>query len=184
MATNTPVKTGPTTPARPVMGLWDEPFGFPLFHRLSRELDAMFKGFGIEAPTFDRMPTTWNPTMEVYTKGNEFYVKVDVPGMKKEEVTVEVNTENLVVRGERKEEKEEKKEGFYKTERTYGSFFRTVPLPEGVMPDTAKASMADGVLTITMPMTAKVEEKTRTVEIGEPVAEAPVVKETTATKAA
>ena len=46
------------------------PSGSSLFHRLSRELDAMFKGFGIEALTFDRMPTTWNPTME--KKGNEF----------------------------------------------------------------------------------------------------------------
>lgn len=183
MATNTPVKTGPTMPAKPVMGLWDEPFGFPLFHRLSRELDAMFKGFGIEAPTFEHMPATWNPTMEVYTKGNAFNVKVDVPGMKKEEVTVEVNDEYLVVRGERKEEKEEKKEGYFKTERTYGTFYRTVPLPEGVNPETAKASMTDGVLTITMPMAVKMEEKTRKLEIGEPVAEKPAV-DTPVTKAA
>ena len=165
MTNNTPaIRTG-TTPQAPVTGIWDTTF--PLFHRLSRELDAMFDRFGIEHPVFESTGSDWNPAMEVTTKNNEFCVKVDVPGMKREDISVEVDNNRVVLRGERKQEKEEKKEGYFKSERTYGSFYRALPLPEGVKPELAKAAMHDGVLTITMPMT-KVEQTMRKLEIGEP----------------
>jgi len=166
MTTTTPVKKE-TLPAAPVTNLWDAPFGFPLFHRLSRELDAMFDRFGMERPVLEHVPTMWSPEIEVATKENEFLVRVDVPGMKKEDITVEFTGEHLLIRGERKYEKEEKKEGYFKTERSYGSFCRAVPLPEGVKPEDAKATMSDGVLAITMPM-AKIETKSRKLEINEP----------------
>lgn len=88
-----------------------------------------------------------------------------MPGMKKDEVTVEIADDQLVLRGERKQEKEQKKDRFFKTERTYGSFFRMVPLLEGVKSEGAKAVMHDGVLEITVPM-VKVEEKHRTLAVG------------------
>ena len=66
----------------------------------------------------------WTPELEVVTRDNALLVKVDVPGMKKEDITLEVTEEHLILRGERKHEKEEKKEGFFRTERTYGSFYR------------------------------------------------------------
>lgn len=165
MASNIPAIKRETSPAMPVTGIWDTTF--PLFHRLSRELDSMFDRFGFEHPVFESAGSDWNPAMEVSTKDNEFYVKVDVPGMKREDVSVEVDDNQVVVRGERKQEKEEKKEGYFKSERSYGSFYRALPLPEGVKPEFAKAAMHDGVLTITMPM-MKVEEKMRKLEIGEP----------------
>jgi len=162
MTTNTPTKVerAPATPAT----TWEGSFGFPMFHRLSREIDEMFERFGMERPVFDGLPRAWNPEVEVSTKGETFLVKVDVPGMKKEEINVKVLENHLVVRGERTQEKEEKKEGFFRTERTYGTFHRSIPLPEGVNPDLAKAMMHEGVLEITMPM-VKVPEKTRTLEI-------------------
>lgn len=165
MTTNTPTKVGKAAvkPATP----WEGTFGFPLFHRLSRELDAMFERFGMERPVFEELPRMWTPEVEVSTKNNELLVKVDVPGMKKEEMTIEVVENVLVVRGERKQEKEEKKEGFFRTERTYGSFYRSLPLPEGANPELAKATMHDGVLEVTMPM-VKVEEKVRKLEITTP----------------
>ena len=101
-------------------------------------------------------------------KDGRLLVKVDVPGMKKEDLTLEVTDGQLVLRGERKQEKEEKKDGFFRTERTYGSFTRTVALPEGARVDTVTASLHDGVLEIAMPM-EPVEEKTRTIAIGDPV---------------
>jgi HSP20 family protein len=168
MASNKPVKVE-TASMKPLVP-WEGTFGFPLFNRLSREFDAMFNRFGIERPLFENMPTVWNPELEMFTKENELCVKLDVPGMKKEDITVEVADDYLVLRGERKQEKEEKKEGFYKSERTYGSFYRTVPLPEGVNPELAKAKMHDGVLEISMPM-VKVEEKKRKLEIAEPAPE-------------
>ncbi|MEQ1907894.1 MAG: Hsp20/alpha crystallin family protein [Vicinamibacterales bacterium] len=165
MASNTPAIKTETTPATPVTGIWDTTF--PLFHRLSREIDTMFERFGMERPVFEQTASGWNPAMEVSTKNNEFCMKVDVPGMKREDVSVEVDDHHVVLRGERKQEKEEKKDGYFKSERSYGSFYRAVTLPEGVKPELAKAAMHDGVLTITMPMT-KVEETMRKLEIGEP----------------
>jgi HSP20 family protein len=165
MATNKPVKVEATLPKALVP--WENTFGFPLFHRLSHELDTMFDRFGFERPVFENMSAMWTPEMEIITSENELLVKIDVPGMKKEEITLEVTEDHLVLRGERKHETEEKTEGFFKTERTYGSFYRSVPLPEGVKSELAKATMHDGVLEISMPMT-KVEEKSRKLEIAEP----------------
>jgi HSP20 family protein len=166
MSSNTPVKTEPRHVAPPVS--WEGSFGFPLFHRLSHELDAMFDRFGFEKPLFENMPSAWTPKMEMVTRNNEFLVKVDIPGIKKEDVTLEIAGDHLILSGERKHEVREKNEGFLRTERTYGSFYRTVPLPEGVKPELAKATMHDGVLEIAMPM-LKVEEKTRKLEITEPL---------------
>ena len=163
MATNKPVKVDPVA-----LTPWERTFfAFPLFHRLNREFDEMFNRFGLEKPFFENTPTMWTPELEVVTKGNVFLVKVDLPGMKKEDITIEVTDEHLILRGERKHEHEEKKEGFFRTERTYGSVYREVPLPEGVKPELAKATMHDGVLEITMPVT-KVEAKTKKLEITEP----------------
>lgn len=148
---------------------WEGSFRFPMFHRLGRELDAMFDRFGFEPPVFESAPTMWNPQLEVFTKEHEFLVKVDLPGVKKEDITVEVNQDHLVLRGERKHEQEEKKDGFFRTERSYGSFYRSLPLPEGVKSEVATATMHSGVLEISMPMT-KVEAKSRKLEIAEPVA--------------
>jgi HSP20 family protein len=80
-----------------------------------------------------------------------------------------VTEDSLIISGERKQEKEEKREGFYRAERTYGSFYRELPLPEGVKSENAKALVHDGVLEISMPMT-KIEEKKRRVEIKEAAA--------------
>lgn len=167
MPSNKPMKV--ETSVKPLLP-WESSFGFPLFNRLSHELDAMFSRFGMERPLFETPSAVWMPEMEMSTKDNELHVKVDVPGMKKDDITLEVTEDHLILRGERKQEKEEKKEGFFRTERTYGSFYRAVPLPEGVKPDLAKAIMHDGVLEISMPM-AKVEEKSRKLEIAEPAPE-------------
>jgi len=170
MVTNKPMKSE-TTPAKP-MSPWEGSFSFPLFQRLSRELETMFDRFGIdrfgfERPIFENMPSLWTPAVEMLTKGNEFVVKAALPGLKKEEITVEVAENQLVLRGERKHEQEEKKENFFKSEWSYGTFCRTIPLPEGVNPELAKATMKEGVLEITMPIT-KVEPTKRTLEIVEP----------------
>jgi HSP20 family protein len=93
-------------------------------------------------------------------------VRADVPGLKKEDITIELTEEAIVLKGSRKEEKEEKHDGYYQTERVYGSFYRALPLPEGVKIENAKAVVRDGVLEITVPI-EKVESKTKTLEITE-----------------
>jgi HSP20 family protein len=137
---------------------------FPLLRRLSRDLDSFFDRFGFERPIALSTEFAWTPDLEVLEKGNEFIVKADVPGMKREDIKVELTDNELTISGERKMEKEEKEKGFYRTERSYGSFFRTITLPEGVKTKEAKAVVKDGVLEIKMPR-AKIEETRRRLEI-------------------
>jgi HSP20 family protein len=109
----------------------------------------------------------WSPEVEVFERDGQFTVRADLPGVAKDGVKVEIVEGALVISGERKEEKEEKGEGFYRTERTYGSFFRRVPLPEGVKADEASATFKNGVLEVAMPA-PKREPQGRTLEIKEP----------------
>ena len=109
----------------------------------------------------------WNPEIEVFEKNNRLFTRIDLPGLKKEEVKVEVTDGYLAISGERTREEEEKKEQFYRCEREYGSFYRAVPLPEGVKLDDVKATFADGVLEVSVPLAAKPEAKVRKVEIEE-----------------
>ena len=107
----------------------------------------------------------WNPEIEVFKKDNRLVTRIDLPGLKKEEVKVEVTDGHLAISGERKREEEEKNEQFYRCEREYGSFYRAVPLPEGVKLEDVKATFADGVLEVSVPLPAKPEAKVRKVEI-------------------
>ena len=111
---------------------------------------------------------SWAPGIDVYEKDNRLVTKIDLPGMKKEDVKVEVTDGHLAISGERTTEAEEKKEHFYRCEREYGSFYRAVPLPEGVKLEDIKATFADGVLEVSVPLPAAPETTVRKVEIQEP----------------
>ena len=88
----------------------------------------------------------------MFEKDNRLVTRVDLPGMKKEDVSVEVTDGHLALSGERKRETEEKKDNFYRSEREYGSFYRAVPLPEGVKLEDVKATFSDGVLEVSVPL--------------------------------
>ena len=110
----------------------------------------------------------WVPEMEVFEKNNLLTVRLDVPGLKKEELAVHVAEGVLAVEGERKHEMEEEKNNWYRRERTYGKFYRTVPLPEGVNAKDVKATFRHGVLEVTVPMRAAVAPAPHKVEVHEP----------------
>jgi HSP20 family protein len=110
----------------------------------------------------------WSPTIEVFEKDNRLVTKVDLPGLKKEDVKVEVTDGHLAISGERKREVEEKRNNVYRSEREYGSFYRAVPLPEGVKLEDVKATFADGVLEVSVPLPARAQARVRKVEIQEP----------------
>jgi HSP20 family protein len=152
--------------ARRGPNLFEGTFNFPMFRRLGREIDFLFDRFGLERTFFEPAETVWTPDVEMFRRDNTLVVRADVPGMTREEITVEVTDDQVVLRGERKHEKEEKQEGYYRAERTYGAFYRTLPLPEGVNVAEAKATLKDGVLEVIVP-TTKVEEKKRTLAIEE-----------------
>ena len=110
----------------------------------------------------------WVPEMEVFEENNVFTVRLDAPGLKKEELAVRVTEGVLTVEGERKHETEEEKNHWYRKERTYGKFYRNVPLPEGVNAKEVKATFKNGVLEITVPVRAVTKPVPHTVEVHEP----------------
>jgi HSP20 family protein len=144
---------------------------------LMREMTSDFdRWFGEPARPFFRWPSLrrrtadevgWYPEIDVFEKDNRLVTKIDLPGMKKEDVKVEVTDGQLAISGERKRETEEKGKEFYRCERDYGSFYRSVPLPEGAKVDDVKATFTDGVLEVSVPLPARAEAKVHKVEIQE-----------------
>lgn len=147
---------------------------FTALRQLTGELDRIFEQS--EWPSF-RWPVlrarpaleaaVWSPRVDVFEKDNRLVTRVDLPGVKKEDVKVEVSDGYLAITGERKVEAEEKKENYYRCERESGSFYRAVPLPEGTSFDDVKATFTDGVLEVSVPLPVKTEAKPRTIPIGE-----------------
>jgi HSP20 family protein len=141
-----------------------------LLRQMTSELDRLLDEPAwpsFRLPIFARTfaSTRWAPEIDVFEKDNRLVTKIDLPGMKKEDVKVEVTDGNLAISGERRTEAEEKKEHFYRCEREYGSFYRLVPLPEGVKLEDVKATFADGVLEVSLPLPAQPEAKIRKIEI-------------------
>jgi HSP20 family protein len=99
------------------------------------------------------------PALDVYQTPNEVVVKATLPGLKPEEISIDITGETLTIRGESKAEQEIKKEDYLYQERRYGSFSRSVALPSGLKPDKAEATMEDGVLTLTIPKAEEVKPK-------------------------
>jgi len=96
---------------------------------------------------------TWMPAVEVRQKDNNIIVSADLPGIDPKDVKIEVQDNTLMLRGERKQERTEEREGFRRSERVYGAFFRAIPLPEGADTERAKADFRNGVLEINVPVT-------------------------------
>jgi HSP20 family protein len=111
----------------------------------------------------------WVPTLEMKERDHTLMVKLDLPGLKKEEVNVTVTERGLVIEGERTHEVEDKKNEWFTTERTYGRFHRLVPLPQGVKKEEVKATFKNGVLEVNVPLPALPVDTTHKVAItGEP----------------
>ena len=147
----------------PFAAFWRDPFGtfwsdpFGLLQRESRPwYGAIQRGSAL-----------WTPQIESFQQGDQFIVRADLPGMKKDDVRIEVADDSLTIEGERKEEHNEEREGYYRSERSYGSFCRVVPLPEGTIPESARASFNNGVLEVTIQAPPREVSRKRRVEISE-----------------
>jgi HSP20 family protein len=131
------------------------------FRELAREMEDAFGRF---FPSWsEERSYAWMPAVDMVDEKDEIVVKADLPGLDQKDIEVTVQDGTLMIRGERKEEKEEKKEGYYYAERSYGTFVRSLTLPTGVEADKVKASFAKGVLEVHLPK-AK-EAKGRTIEV-------------------
>jgi HSP20 family protein len=113
---------------------------------LSHEMDRMFAGES------GRSGENWWPSVEVVERDGNMVVRADLPGIKQEDVKVEVTDGDLQIRGERRREHEERGRGYYRSERAYGTFSRCIPLPEGAQTDKARAQFNNGVLEVSVPV--------------------------------
>lgn len=174
LETRLPVTREERDVSRPLF--WDEPFG--VMNRFAREMEHRLENFGIPRGFFFNVPkevetASWLPEAEFFEKDGRLVVRTDLPGLNKEDIKIEVTNERLVIHGERKREKEEKGERFVRSERSYGSFYRTFALPEGMNPETAKATFKNGVLEVTLAAPPVPETRTKKVVIDESPAAVP-----------
>jgi HSP20 family protein len=157
---------------------------FAMMRRMMDDMDRFFENFGFARSSalstgslfddFDnlsRLPATrqaatlWSPPIEVFERGNDLVVRADLPGLSNDDVNVDIENGTLTISGERRSEYEEADQGYFRSERSYGSFSRSISLPEGVNEDQVNASFKDGVLEVTMPKPAGETSKRRRIDV-------------------
>lgn len=127
---------------------------YPLTESINKFLDEVFIPVGIKREGFN------TPSVEFTEDKDNYYVKAEIPGMNKEEIDIEVKENELILSGEYKRKHEEKGEHVYRSEFRYGNFLRSIPLPDKIKTDQAKAAYKDGILEITLPKAEESKEKT------------------------
>lgn len=121
---------------------------------LRRDMEKAFSSF----PSIT-MPKMSHTSCDVIDEGNQFRVKMDVPGIKKNEVNLNVTDNSIEVSAEHKEESEEKKKNYLRKERSHVSYYRSLPLSEKILSDKVSAKLADGVLDIVLPKSKPTEKQ-------------------------
>ncbi|HEY9681583.1 MAG TPA: Hsp20/alpha crystallin family protein [Oculatellaceae cyanobacterium] len=141
--------------------LWSD-FGDPL-----NDLDRMFERFLNLSPLLSRgLGQEFSPSLDVHETDKEFQINVEVPGMNEKDIDISMSRDTLTISGEKREEKEENAKGVYRMERRYGSFTRSIPLPENcVDTEKAEASFKNGVLTIKLPKAAEYKETVKKIPV-------------------
>jgi len=107
--------------------------------------------------------STWNPAVDIYETKDQVVLKVEVPGLKQEDIKIEATENTLTLRGERQFEEDVKEENYHCIERSYGSFIRSFNLPISIQQDKISASLKEGILEITLPKAET--EKIKQIEI-------------------
>ena len=152
---------------------------FRLMRRLNDDLDRLFENFGFgrlfpetNLPTGvarfggqEGVPALWSPHIEMFEQNGKLVVQADLPGLRKEDVHAQIEDDAVIISGERQQETRQNEGGRYLSERAYGSFYRVIPLPEGVDAASAIATFSDGVLRIEMPSPKR--QRGRTLEISD-----------------
>jgi len=129
--------------------------------QLFRTFDSAYRGNREDEPS---MVATWSPLVDVFEDGEGITLKAELPEVDVKDVEIQVEGNTLTLRGERKLENEEKRDGYHRIERTYGSFSRTFTLPSTVDVEHITAQSKDGVLRLFLPK--KAETKPRQIKVG------------------
>jgi HSP20 family protein len=135
---------------------------------IQSEMNRLFNTF-FDTPTAGsgQAARRWIPAMDLVETDDSFVLKADLPGLAEDDVNIEVEENVLTVSGERKEEHEEKREGFVRVERSYGSFRRSLTLPEGVDPEAVSASFEKGVLEVRIPKPEQRKPRKVAIQVGD-----------------
>jgi HSP20 family protein len=141
---------------------WMHPFD-SFRHEMDRLMENLFHGVGMRP--FDTKTSGFTPRVDVIDTGKTVNVCVELPGMDDKDIEVSLTGDTLTIKGEKKEEKEEKGKDYYRSERSFGSFVRTVEIPKGIDTEGAEASFRKGVLTVKLPKTKQAIEEARKIEI-------------------
>lgn len=154
-----PVVQRGSRPSHPLTGLHQE---------IDRLFDQTLREFNMGLPSLferSRMPDFFRPSLDISESADHYTIKVETPGVSRDDISITVEDDALIIRGEKKEESSREEEAYHYTERSYGSFQRVLALPQDADPDNLKASFQDGVLTITVGRTAKGREGARQIDI-------------------
>ncbi|MGB8327298.1 MAG: Hsp20/alpha crystallin family protein [Steroidobacteraceae bacterium] len=143
---------------------WD-----PLFSEFdnvfNRVMPRTFAGFPRLPIEGNGQKLEWTPSTDISETDKEYLIRAELPAVKKEDVQVMVDDGMITIRGERKQQKEEKGEKFHRVEAFYGNFTRSFSLPENVNPDAIRCEDKDGVLTVHLPKTAMEKHKPKQIRV-------------------
>jgi len=141
---------------RPYSDLWD------MYGKINRLFEEDLKREGEEAPMSTRC---WAPATDIYETKEEYVFKLELPGISKDDVKVELEGDKLRITGDRKEEKEVEKENYHRVERVCGSFARSFQLPKNANGEKVSANMKDGILELRIPKQEEAKSKSIPINI-------------------
>jgi len=137
------------------------------FSLLRQEMNKLFDNFfrGFEIEPFTGGFGAFSPSVDVKESDKEIKISAELPGMDDKDIDVSLTKDSLTIRGEKKQEKEDKGKDYYRMERSYGSFTRTIPLPAEADTEKVKAEFRKGVLTVTLPKTPQAIKETKKIPV-------------------
>lgn len=138
---------------------WDE------FFDLQEDINQMFESFLTPWQSSNSTSRMFRPEMDIRENEQEITITADLPGMKPEEIDLKISNNNLTISGEKTSEREKKGERFYRKERTYGSFHRSLPLPAAVDEGKIRADYQQGVLTVILPKSSPSQQSRKSIPI-------------------
>lgn len=137
-----------------LMQIWDEPLN--IMRKMTEEMDQLVEKFvarpGFGGSRADAPAAEWTPAVEIARREDKFVVSADLPGVRREDVHVEIKNDRVIIEGERRPQAGRQPQDLRRSERSYGHFYRVIALPEGAVPDAASAALHDGMLEITVPV--------------------------------
>jgi HSP20 family protein len=155
------------------------PLQWPPFENIRREIDRIFdrfhlgtwdlpfgrRAFDLEVPWPRAAGMAIAPAVDVVEKDKEYEITAELPGLDEKNIELKLSNGVLTLKGEKKEEKEQRDKDYYMSERRYGSFLRSFQVPEGVDSAKIEASFSKGVLTVKLPKTAEAQKSEKTIAI-------------------